>query len=100
MNENSVIGKGLTLIGNSAYVRSMYVAITFKGNITSLQDNYNFYQSQLRITIECAFGVLVHWWSILRGPLVVTLSMVPPLVSTLCSLHNLCINNRLNSASY
>jgi hypothetical protein len=88
MNENSIIYKGLT-----------YMAVPFKGNVTRLQDSYNFYQSQLRITIERAFGVLVHRWAILRGPLVVPLSKVPPLVSALCSLHNFLINERLSSAS-
>jgi hypothetical protein len=99
MNENSIIYKGLTLLGDNAYVKSMYMTVPFKGNITRLQDNYNFYQSQLRITIECAFGVLVHQWAILRGPLVVPLSKVPPLVSALCSLHNFCINQRLYSGN-
>jgi hypothetical protein len=89
----SVIAKGLTLVGDNAYVKSMTMAVPFKGNVTSLQDN--FYQSQLRITIERAFSVLVHQWAILRGPLVVPLSKVPPLVSALCSLHNFCINKRL-----
>jgi hypothetical protein len=95
--KNSIIGKGLTLIGDNAYVRSMYMAVLFKGNITQLQDQYNFYQSWLRITIECTFDFLVHQWAILRGPLVFPLSKIPPLVSALCSLHNFCINERLSS---
>jgi hypothetical protein len=28
-------------------------------------DNYNFYHLQLRIQIECAFGMLVQKWGIL-----------------------------------
>jgi hypothetical protein len=99
MNENSIIYKGLTLVGDNAYVSSMFMTVPLKGNITQLQDNYNFYQSQLRITIEHTFGVLVHQWAILRGPFLVPLSKVPPLVSALCSLHNFCINERLNSTS-
>jgi hypothetical protein len=96
-SKNSIIAKGLTLVGDNAYVKSLSMAVPFKGNVTVLQDNYNFYQSQLRITIERAFGVLVHRWAILRGPLVVPLSKVPPLVSALCSLHNFCINERLKN---
>ncbi len=34
MNENSVIYKGLTLIGDNAYVKSMFMAVPFKGNVT------------------------------------------------------------------
>jgi hypothetical protein len=44
------------------------------------KDAYNFYQSQLQIRIECAFGMLVHRWGILRKP-------IPCLVMCLCRLH-------------
>ncbi|KAL7474831.1 hypothetical protein ACHAW6_000783 [Cyclotella cf. meneghiniana] len=37
--------------------------------ITVNDDAYNFYHSQVRITIECMFGNLVHRWGILRRPL-------------------------------
>ncbi len=87
----------MTLVGDNAYVKSMSTTVPFKGNVTVLQDNFNFYQSQLRITIERAFGVLVHRWAILRDPLVVPMSKVAPLVSALCSLHNFCINERLKN---
>ena len=59
----------------------------------------NFYQSQLRITIERAFGVLVHRWSILRGPLNIPLFKVVPLVQSLCKLHNYCIDERLRNST-
>jgi hypothetical protein len=93
----SIIAKGLTLVGDSTYVNSMSMTLPFKGKITPLQDTYNFYQSQLRITIKRAFWVLVHRWAILRGPLVVPLSKVPRLVSALCSLHNFYINKHLKT---
>jgi hypothetical protein len=35
----------------------------------SPNDNYNFYHSQIRINIECAFGILVSRFGILRKPL-------------------------------
>ena len=89
------IKKGFTLVGDNAYVKTEYMSVPVKGNKTEIEDSYNFYQSQLRITIERAFGVLVHRWSILRGPLTIPLFKVVPLVQTLCKLHNFCIDERL-----
>ena len=90
--ESSVIKKGYTIVGDNAYVKSTYMAIPFKGTRTHAQDAYNFYQSQLRINIERAFGMLVHRWGILRGPLVFPLAKVAPFVNCLCILHNYCID--------
>ena len=97
---NSLIPKikrGFTLIGDNAYVKAEYMAVPVKACKTEVEDGYNFYQSQLRITIERAFGVLVHRWSILRGPLNVPLFKVVPIVHSLCKLHNFCINERLHT---
>jgi hypothetical protein len=61
---------------------------------SGLKDDYNYYQSQLRITIECAFGMLVHRWSILRKPMPtgMHLGKVTALTMALCKLHNFCID--------
>jgi hypothetical protein len=89
---NSVVKVGCCIVGDNAYVRSPYMSLPFKGGVTETQDSYNFYQSQLQITIERSFGVLVHQWAILRGPLMVPISKVGPLVNCLCCLQNYCIN--------
>ena len=44
------------------------------------------------ITIERAFGVLVHRWAILRAPLIVPIPRIAPLVEVLICLHNFCID--------
>jgi hypothetical protein len=90
---NAVIRIGYTILGDNAYVKSTYTSVPFKGvgNNDAL-DAYNFYESHLRITIERAFGVLVHRWAILRGPLVIPVQKVAPLVNCLCCLHNFCID--------
>ena len=49
----------LFLFGDNAYINSAYLG----------QDDYNFYHSQLRINIECAFGMVVMRWAILTGAL-------------------------------
>ena len=60
---------GMTLLGDSAYTRSSFMSVPFKNNVNADKDAFNFYQSQLRITVEQTFGILVHRWGILQGPL-------------------------------
>jgi hypothetical protein len=52
--------KGDTLVGDCVYVKNLFMATLLKGYLGGYEDEYNFYLSQLRITIERAFGVLVH----------------------------------------
>ena len=95
LEDNAVTKKileGFTIIGDNAYVQKFYMAIPLKGLQTGWKDGYNFYLSQLRITIERAFGVFVHRWAILRAPLTIPLQRVAPLIESLVRLHNFCIN--------
>ena len=89
---------GKCMVGDNAYVKKGYMAVPLKGLVERYDDAYNFYVSQLRITIERAFGVLVHRWAILRRPLHCPLAKVAPLVMTLCRLHNYCIDMRERDA--
>ena len=64
------------------------------------KDAHNFYQSQVRIRVECSFGMLVHRWAILRRPFPVNMPLrkVTALTYCLCKLHNYCIDeNELES---
>ena len=91
------IKPGKTFVGDNAYMKKSFMAIPVKavsGPLIGTEDNYNFFQSQVRITIERAFGVLVHRWSILRAPLTVPICKVCPLVNALCRLHNYCIDEK------
>ena len=91
---------GHTIIGDNAFVKKMYMAVPFPGTgIGISKDSYNFYLSQLRITIERAFGILVHRWGILRKPLNVHIGRVSALVTCLCRLHNFCIDAGLPALS-
>ena len=58
------------LFGDNAYLNTSYMATPFPnvaGNEDmKSKDNYNFYHSQLRIQIECAFGMLVQRFGLLR----------------------------------
>ena len=92
-NNKPFLKPGLALYGDNAYVNTRYMAIPFKSVSSGSKDAYNFYHSSLRITIECAFGMLVHRWGILRKPIPMNVSLVKTsaLLMTLCRLHNFCI---------
>ena len=90
--DTNIILDGYTLVGDCAYIKSPFMATLLKGKRSGHEDAYNFYLSQLKITIERAFGVLVHRWGILRAPLIIPLAKVGPLVETLIRLHNFCID--------
>jgi hypothetical protein len=99
-NDN-FLAPNLTFFGDSAYVNTSFMATPFKGTQSGPKDAYNFYHSQVRITIECAFGILVHRWGVLRKPLPVnlTVSKTTQLVRALCILHNYCINGKEDVAA-
>ena len=94
--ENNAMSKmiidGFVIVGDCAYVKKMFMATPLRGVQGGPEDAYNFYLSQLRITIERAFGVFVHRWAILRAPLLFPIAKVPPLVESLIRLHNFCID--------
>ncbi len=97
-NDVEKLIEGGTLVGECAYVKKLYMATPLKGFLGGNKDAYNFYLSQLRITIEQAFGVLVHRWAILCAPLVCPITKVSPLALSLIRLHNFCIDqNELTS---
>ena len=70
------------------------VASTFPGLSSGSKDAYNFYHSQLRIRIECAFGRLTQRWGILRSaiPLNIKVKRTISLVIALVKLHNFCVD--------
>ena len=90
---------GLQLYGDNAYVNTPYMVTPFKQVSEGPMDAYNYFHSQLRITIEGAFGMLVHKWGCLRKPLPcnITLPKLTRLVVALCKLHNFCIDQRASS---
>ena len=71
------------------------MSVPFPNTSSGPRDAYNFYQSQLRINIECAFGVLTNHWQLLKSPLSATIpiNQINTLISCLCKLHNFFIDN-------
>jgi len=56
-NHPSFLAPGYCLFGDSPCVNTSYMATPFKGARSGPKDDYNFYHSQVRINIECAFGM-------------------------------------------
>jgi DDE superfamily endonuclease len=88
------LAPGLCLFGDNAYVSTPYMATPYKNVKGGSKDDYNFYHSQVRIKIECVFGMLVQRWGILKRPLSakVTPKKVNCLCMVLCRLHNYCVD--------
>jgi hypothetical protein len=93
------LADGLCLFGDNAYVNRLSMATPYpcvSNKFTSGMDAYNFYHSQLRIKIECSFGILVQRFGFLRkkAPQQHTMSKVMSIVSCLCRIHNWLINEK------
>jgi hypothetical protein len=95
--EDGLLKNGYILFGNNAYLNSFFMATPYSnvsGNPNKKsEDNYNFFHSQLRIRVECAFGMLVARWGILRMAISnkTTVTRTIALVNTLARLHNFCL---------
>lgn len=89
---------GSCLFGDNAYVNSPYMCVPWRNVSRGPKDAMNYFHSSLRICIECAFGILVHRWGILRKPMPVNLTVqkISSLVLALCKLHNFCIDTSGN----
>ena len=97
LEKDNFLKPGFSLYGDNAYVNTKFMASPFKGTSSGPKDAYNFFQSQIRINIECAFGVLVSRFGVLRKalPMNISIAKVSALIRCLCILHNFCINERL-----
>ncbi|KAL7526717.1 hypothetical protein ACHAWF_001886 [Thalassiosira exigua] len=93
IEEEGFLRPGLCLFGDNAYVNSPVMATPWRNVSKGPKDAFNFFHSQLRINIECAFGMLVHRWGVLRKPIAcnITVKRTASLVYALCKLHNYCI---------
>ena len=90
-------------VGDNAYPKSdkMFVPFTrtqLRTDENGYMDSYNFYLSQIRINIECCFGMMINKFPILQTHLSTTkLSTATQVFTVCCILHNLCIDERLEN---
>ena len=77
---NDIVDKlpsGIYLVGDAAYMLTEHMLVPFTGaeKLDVEKDAYNFFQSQVRIRIEMAFGCLTTKWRILRRKLETSLKV-------------------------
>lgn len=92
--EGGLLHESLVLFGDNAYLNSHFMVTPYPNVSSGSKDDYNFFHSQLRIRVECCFGMLVKRWGILRAaiPHNISISRTISLVHALAKLHNFCIN--------
>lgn len=56
---------------------------------------FNFWHSQLRITIECTFGIFIQRWGIFWTELKYDLHHIVAIIHACVRLHNFCVNRTL-----
>lgn len=94
--QEGLLASGLSLFGNNAYLNCPFMVTPFSGTaLTTSKDAFNFYQSQLRILIECAFGKFTQQWGILQSvlPKRVSVKKTIALVLAMAKLHNYCTDS-------
>jgi hypothetical protein len=86
-------------IGDAAYVDSAFMMIPYPGvnlhETNPPKDWFNFWHSQIRITIERTFGIFVARWGILWKSLEYPLEQTVAIVQACCRLHNFAIQRNI-----
>jgi hypothetical protein len=67
--EKGLLAEGLCIFGDNAYINSPFVATPYPNVPGGYKDAYNFFHLQLQIRVECAFGMFVQRWGVLRSAL-------------------------------
>jgi hypothetical protein len=85
------------VIGDAAYQPTEHLVSMFYGSDKKrkINDNFNFYASQLRIRVEMSFGLMTRKWGILWRPITVKMAELKFLAIAIAQLHNYCINERI-----
>ena len=89
---------GFWIAGDEAYVNSDWLLTPYGKALASsdtYKDNFNFYLSRCRINVECAFGMLVWRFGILRRPIGCSLEHTTKLVAVCVMLHNMAIDDNV-----
>jgi hypothetical protein len=82
--EGGLLKKGLVLFGDNAYLNTRYMATPFSNVSSGSKDDCNYFHSQVRIRVECAFGMLVSRWGILRSAIPCNITIVKTVALVSC----------------
>lgn len=90
---NSLMKKGLYLIGDSAYALRSFLITPFDNAAHSTpEDNFNFHHSSARIYVECAFSEIDQQWGIFWKLLQFSLQHNVKVIDPALHLHNFIID--------
>ncbi len=99
-NWRKLADKGFYFIGDSAYSIKSFLLTPFDNAVhRSAEDNYNFFHSSSRITVECAFGEIDLRWGILWSPLKFKLEHNVNVIDACMRLHNFIVDWREEKAA-
>lgn len=92
--DSGLLAPNLVVFGDKTYMTTSFMTAPYSITCGGSMDNYNYFHSQCRIRIECAFGMWVQRWGILRMPMPknITVPKTISLVLALAKLHNFCID--------
>ena len=98
-NWKSMVDKGYFFIGDSAYGLTSFLLTPYDNAVHSTaEDDYNYFHSSSRISVECAFGEIDLRWGIFWKPLKFSLDMNCRVIDACMRLHNFIVENRGDSA--
>lgn len=101
LKDGLLLESGYFLIGDEAYALEEFMMVPFSGSgLEEYKDSFNFYASQLRINIECTFGMLVNKWRILAVALPYKMFNNIMVIRTCLHLHNYCIDESIRQGRY
>ena len=90
--------KGYYFIGDSAYSLRSFLLTPYDNAMHGTpEDNFNFFLSSLRISVECAFGEIDLRWGILWRSLKFSLKTNCAVIDACMRLHNFIVDNRQSS---
>ena len=86
---------GYYILGDSAYAIESFILTPYDGaSPQTAEDDFNFYQSSARITVECAFGEIDLRWGIFWKRLTCSLDHASVIIEGAMRLHNFIIDYR------
>lgn len=81
------------IVADAAYPCSEKVLCPFAGRgLATYDDSYNYHQSQVRMSIERAFGICVARWGVLWRPLRTSLTHSVQIIRACMLLHTYCVD--------
>ena len=93
--QHELFSKGLFLLGDSAYAIESFIIPPYDSvRKKTEEDNFNFYHSSARITVECAFGEISMRWAIFGKRLISTLDNNAAIIEGAMHLHNYLVDYR------